>query len=285
MNRKAKIIIITLSILLLGSSAYYYFVLRLERVTIYNSVHEEIISPDPFSDESFFEIPKSCNVFGINLHGDLLTYSVDSFEDVASAEDIFYYLDQVENNSDYKNIKAVILEIDSYGGSPVAAEELANKIKEMSTPVIIMIRGAAVSGGYWVASAGDHVIASKLSDIGGIGVTMSYLDESKLNENEGYTWNSLSTGKFKDAGSDQKPLTKEERALFERDLKIIHEQFVSVVSQNRGLSIDKVNEIADGSTMLGKMALENGLIDEIGYINEAKNYIKNKLSIEPEICW
>ncbi|MDQ5883475.1 MAG: protease [Patescibacteria group bacterium] len=228
-----------------------------------------------------------CNVIGINLHGEIFTYvPLENEEgDYSSGENILSDLQEIEDSSENEGTKAVLIEIDSYGGSPVASEELANKIKSYKLPVIAMVRDGATSGAYWVASASDRIFASKMSDIGGIGVTMSYLDDSKLNEQSGYTWNSLSTGKFKDSGSEQKPLTKEERALFERDLNIIHEEFVKAVSVNRNLSIEKVRELADGSSMLGEMAVKNGLIDEIGSYEEVEDYLKTKYGFEPEICW
>ncbi len=279
MTRKAKIIIGSLIVILAFFFFYYFLHLRFMHVTYINSD----TSSDEFAEEeSYYD--ESCNIAGINLHGEILTYvpSIDSEGDFASAEDILYQLEEAERT---EHIKAVILEIDSYGGLPVASEEIANKIKSMQKPVIAMIRSGAASGGYWVASAADRIFASKLSDIGSIGVTMSYLDESKLNDKDGYTWNSLSTGKFKDSGSDQKPLTAEERALFERDIQITFEQFIAEISANRKLSIEKVRALADGSTMMGAMALEQGLIDEIGSLDEIKEYIAKIYAVEPEVCW
>lgn len=288
MTRKAKIIIGILTFLLLGSVALYFFVLRLERITYYNGSYDDYINEENTleeevgyknTEEEIF-IDPSCNVFGITLHGDLYTYG-----DEHSSEEIWYVLDTIEKDEDYKNIKAVILEIDSYGGIPVAGEEIANKLKTMEIPTIAVIRSAGVSAAYWAATGADRIFASRVSDVGGIGVTMSYLDESKLNEKEGYTWNTLSVGKFKDAGSDQKVLTEEEKLLFERDLKIIYEEFIKNVALNRNLSADHVKSLADGSTVLGSSALSLGLIDEIGYINEVENYIRNNYSFEPKICW
>ena len=276
MTKRAKIIIGVLLLLLVGAVTYYLAVLRFQRVSYYGSEYDEEVA-----------IEESCNVMGVNLHGEIFTYVPYENEDgdYVSSENILSYLQEIEESPEYESIKAVLIEIDSYGGSPVASEELANKIKDYKLPVIAMVREGATSGAYWVASASDRIFASKMSDIGSIGVTMSYLDDSKLNEKEGYTWNSLSTGKFKDSGSEQKPLTKEERALFERDLNIIHEQFVKAVAENRGMSEERVRELADGSSMLGEMALEKGLIDEIGFIEEVEEYIKIKYGVEPEICW
>ncbi len=262
------------------SAAFWYviFTYAPAEETFTDETYEEELSTSPWSED------RSCNIAGINFHGDLMTYVpyADQDYDYASGEDLLWLLDEAEED---KNIKAIILEIDSYGGSPVAAEELGNKIKSMEKPVIVVGRDVMLSAGYWVASAADRVFASELSDIGSIGVTMSYVDESKLNDMEGYTWNSLSTGKFKDSGTTQKALTAEERALFERDIAIIFDKFVRVVSENRGIPVEKVRELADGSTMLGAMALENGLIDAIGSITDAESYIATTLSIEPETCW
>ncbi len=273
MNRKAKIIIGILATLLVTALALYFFIFRLERITYSTMDNFEDLGYDP-----------SCNVAGINIHGDLYTYlSEDEYSgDNASGEDIYAALDDAEKN---KQIRAAILDIDSYGGSPVAAEELSNKIRSMEKPVIAVVRTVGASAAYWVASSADRVFASELSDIGSIGVSMSYADQSGLNQKEGYTWNSLSTGKFKDAGSSDKPLTAEERALFERDIKLTFEKFIADVAENRGLSVEKVRALADGSTMMGKQALTNGLIDEIGFMPEAEKYLKSTLSIEPVVCW
>jgi len=270
MTKQLKILLGVLIFLLIGFVVLYFTVLRFERITYFGGYYANEFA--------------SCTVAGINFHGELYTYlaSADYEHDYTSSEEIYYYLSEAE---DEKSVKVVVLEIDSYGGSPVAAEELANKIKSMTKPVVVMIREAGLSAGYWVASAGDRVFASRLSEVGSIGVTMSYLDESGINEKSGYIWNDLSTGRFKDSGNRQKPLTDEERAIFERDLNIIHEEFVRVVAENRGLSVEKVRELADGSSMLGQMALEKGLIDEIGFMEEVKEYIKKKYGVDEDICW
>ena len=228
-----------------------------------------------------------CNVAGVIFHGTLQTYAyfdpeTETGDDVASSEDIVYYIDLAEDEPD---VKAILLEIDSYGGTPVAGEEVANALKRATKPTVVQIREAGDSAAYWVASAGDIIFASELSDVGGIGVTQSYIDESKLNEKEGYTFNQLSTGKFKDILNPEKPLTAEERQLLERDLKIAHDAFVKAVSENRTLDINKVKALADGSSMLGGMVLENGLIDRIGGFDEVETYLAELIGEEPNICW
>lgn len=239
---------------------------------------------DDGEDVSFKD--DSCNVAGVILHGDLYTYGVDDPEspsDSTSAENLIYHLEQAEQLS---NIDVILLEIDSYGGSPVAAEEVVATLQNYVTkPVVAQIREGAASAAYWIASASDVIFASALSDVGSIGVTASYLDEHELNLKEGYTFNQINTGKFKDTGNIEKPLTQEERALFQRDVDIIFEAFLKSVAENRGMEIDRVRALADGSTMLGEMAKENKLIDEIGGIYEVLDYIEANYDIDPVICW
>src|SRR3989344_4866740 len=210
----------------------------------------------------------------IEIKGEIVPYVVyasDSQEpenpDSVSSEDVVYCLDGFKENGD---IKAVVLEINSYGGSPVASEEIMDAIQRLNKPSVAVIRESAILGGDLIASATDRIFASELSDIGSIGATMSYLDYSKQNSRDGITYNELSSAKFKNTGDSDKPLTAEEKVLIQRDLKISHEFLVKKVAENRKLDIEKVKKLADGSSMLGQMAKENGLIDEIGNMSSAE---------------
>ncbi len=241
-----------------------------------------------YSDEDYYG-NDNCNVADIKLNGDLYSYisQADKNEngitiiDAVSSEDIVRSIEQAEEND---NIKAIILEINSFGGRGVAAEEVANALKRAKKPTVAFVRENANSAAYWSATGADIIFASASSDIGNIGVTISYLDNAKKNETDGITFNQLSAGKFKDMFNSDKPLTDEERKLIERDLKILHENFIKAVAENRKMDIEKVRELADGSSMPGQMALENNLIDKIGGMNEVKEYLKEKIGGEAEIC-
>ena len=235
-------------------------------------------------------VEENCNVSGITLHGDLYTYiSPADFDaegtllyDESASEDIVYQIEQAEKD---EQIKAIILEIDSYGGGPTAGEEVANALKNAEKPTVALIREGGVSAAYWAASGADIIFASQNSDVGSIGVTMSYLDNTAQNQKEGLAYNQLSSGKFKDTGDPNKTLSVEEKALLMRDVNIIHQNFMEAVAENRNLDINKVKAMADGSSMLGEMALQNGLIDKIGGESEVKEYLKEKIGDEVEICW
>ena len=227
-----------------------------------------------------------CNVTGIELHGSLFTYLSDSDsesgEDIVSSEEIVYWIEDAEKDSTFK---AILLEVDSYGGSPVAAEEVADALKRAEKPTVALIREGGVSAAYWAATGADNIFASKNSDVGSIGATMSYLDASRKNQLDGFNYVDLSSGKFKDTGNPDKPLSAEERVLLMRDVNILHNNFISAVAENRNLDIEKVRALADGSTLLGEMALENGLVDRIGGIFEVKEFLKEMIDEDVEICW
>jgi len=206
----------------------------------------------------------------------------NSLSDQTASENIVYSINEADSDP---NIKAIILEIDSYGVSPVAAEEVSNVLKNAKKPTAVLIREGGISAAYWAATGADKIFASKNSDVGSISVTMSYLDNVRQNQKEGFTFNQLSSGKFKDTGDPNKTLSTEEIKLLMRDVTIIHQNFIKAVAENRNLDIKKVEDLADGSTMLGEMALENGLIDQIGGLFEVKEYLKEKIGEEAEICW
>jgi len=238
-----------------------------------------------FEESPFIECPWDSNVALISIHGEIATYSYYTEEseylDVVSSEEIVKYIDVIEDD---EYMEALIVEIDSYGGYPVASEEIMNALKQMKTPVVALIREGAASGAYLIATGADKIYASEASDVGSIGVSMSYIDYSEQNKEEGLIYQQLSSGKFKDAGDPDKELTAEEEELFMRDIVILHDIFVRKVAENRNLDIEEVRELADGSTMLGQAAKDNGLIDEIGDMYDVKEWIREELGIEPIVC-
>lgn len=255
-------------------------------------IYEALMSDDYYFDDetSDNQTQLSCNVVGINLHGELFTYITPenqdsdgySTQDQTGSEDVTGIITGAEADD---SIKAIILEIDSLGGSPVAGEEISKALKDATKPTVAFIRSAGDSSAYLAATGADRIFASKYSDVGSIGVTMSYLDYSKQNKNDGLTYNSLSSGKFKDSGDPDKNLSAEEKTLFMRDVNIMHQNLVNDIAQNRNLDVKKVQDLADGSTMLGEAALKNGLIDAIGGYPEVKEYLKSLIGEEPDICW
>lgn len=265
-----------------------FFILSIGSQYAYDAITGESIT---YSDESGHSEgdASSCNVLGINLHGDLYTYVPESNDDelmsdkdVVGSEEIMSALISADED---EAIKAVIIEVDSAGGYPVAGEEIAKTIQSVSKPVVAFIRQSGTSAAYWSIITADKIFASKNSDVGSIGVTISYLENVAKNEKDGVKYVQLSAGKYKDAGSPDKLLTEEEKAIIVRDLKIVHENFIQDIAESRNIPIDRVRSIADGSSVLGEKAKELGLIDEIGGFLEVKKYVEEKIGEEADICW
>jgi protease-4 len=222
----------------------------------------------------------TCNIAVLPLEGTILPYyGLVDVPLVVTPEMVETFLTDAEAE---RSIKAVLLEINSPGGTPVASQRIAERLKSSTLPVVGMIGDVGASGGYMVAAATEYLIASSMSDVGSIGVNMSYVEQSQQNEEEGLTYVQLTTGKFKDAGSPDRPITDEERALFQRDLDIVHNEFIDLVANYRNMDRDKVAALADGSTMTGSRALENGLVDEIGGRASARSVLATILELPEE---
>jgi protease-4 len=228
-----------------------------------------------------------CNVAVAPVVGDIIAYagadkdgySTESDLPVSTNPDDFsYFLRQAEADP---YVLGVLVRIDSSGGSPVGGEVIANALRRSILPSVALLGDVAASSGYLVASGANTVIASPFSDVGSIGITMSYLENTRQNERDGLSFVSLSSGQFKDYMSPDKPLTTEERVLLERDLDIWHTYFVELVSENRGLPLEHVAALADGSSMPGSLALENGLVDTLGDQETARAWFAQELGLTP----
>jgi len=198
------------------------------------------------------------------------------FEQITSADSVIEQIGKAEENP---NIKAILFEINSGGGSPVASDEIAKKIKSADKTTLALIREIGTSGAYWVASACDIIMANKMSITGSIGVISSYLEFSGALKDYNITYQRLVSGKYKDIGSPYKNLTQEEEILFQAQLDKIHEYFIAEIALNRNLSINKVRALSTGMFYLGEEALNLGLIDRIGSEEDALELLKQELDI------
>lgn len=220
------------------------------------------------ADTTAYVSDGTCNIAVLPIDGTILPFTgIGDFDLITTPDLVSQFIDTAESDD---NIKGILLEINSPGGTPVASERIAERIAESTLPVVGLIGDVGASGGYMVAAATDFLIASAMSDVGGIGVNMSYVEESKKNEDEGLTYVQLITGKFKDIGSPNRPITDEERELLQADLDIIHNEFIDIVAKYRELPRGEVVALATGASMPGRRALEADLIDAIGGRKQAE---------------
>ena len=220
----------------------------------------------------------SCNIAVVPVAGEIgfVGSETDEGTVVADADAIVSTIHRAESE---RGVLGILVRIDSPGGTPVASRVIADALRRSSRPVAAVIREQGTSGAYLAATGAKIVFADPMSDVGSIGVTESYVDNVERNRREGLNYISLASGKYKDSGDPNKPLTPEERALIERDLKIVHQELVKAVAENRRLSVEEVARLADGSSMPGALALQNKLIDALGDEESARTWFARELDV------
>lgn len=171
-------------------------------------------------------------------------------------------------------IKAVVLRINSPGGSATAAEIMQREIKltRQIKPVIVSMGDVAASGGYWIASDSNRIFAEPNTITGSIGVFGVLFNGQKLGNNNGITWDTVKTSEYADQQTISRPKSAQELEVYQRSVDRIYNLFLQKVSQGRKLSTAKVAEIAQGRVWSGTAAKQIGLVDEIGGLNVAIEY-------------
>jgi protease IV len=207
-------------------------------------------------------------VYIIPVKGPIMLYGAGGLFDseVAAATDIVAEIEAADRNP---NIKAIILEINTGGGTVVASKEIAAAVENADKPVVAWMREKAASGGYWVAASCDTIVADPATMTGSIGVIGSYLEFSGLFEEYGIKYERLVSAQYKDSGSPFKELTLSERALLMKKIDMINEMFIAHVSRTRHMETSQVRAIATGEVFLGVEAKELGLVDVLGSKAEA----------------
>lgn len=187
---------------------------------------------------------------------------------LATLKEIF---DKIADDDD---VKAVVLRINSPGGTVTASDIIHHEIQRLKSrtgkKMVASIMGIGASGGYYIAAAADRIVAHPTSVTGSIGVIMLTINVEGLLEKIGIEGTAIKSGARKDMGSPFRPMTDEERHLFQAVIDEMYDRFVSVVIEGRpGMNGDQVRAAADGRIYTGPQALELGLVDRIGYLDEA----------------
>lgn len=167
------------------------------------------------------------------------------------------------------NIKAVVVRINSPGGSVVASDEIYHMLLDFDKPVVIWLGDTAASGGFYISCGGDYVIAHPDSLTGSIGVISQFINAEDLLDELGVKVMVLTTGAHKDMGSLFREMTEEEQEIWTGILDQVYGDFVKVVAESRILSEDKVRDLADGRVYTGRQAYELDLVDKVGLYTDA----------------
>lgn len=177
-------------------------------------------------------------------------------------------IDHLEKADQDEQIKAVVLVVDSPGGSVFASDEIALHVAKMTKPVLAAMGSMAASGGYYVSALTDEIWASPHTITCSIGVIIQFLNYDQLAADYGVESMVYKSGQFKDMGSPFRDATEEEDAIWQALIDEAYEAFVALVADGRGLNDDEVRAIADGRICTGKQALTMDLVDNLGYLPE-----------------
>lgn len=177
-----------------------------------------------------------------------------------------------------ENVKAIVLRVNSPGGSATASEEIQRELRltMASKPVVVSMGSVAASGGYWISTYADRIFAEPTTITGSIGVYGLFFNVQQAANYLGFTWDTVKTGKLAGLLTISRPKTDEELAVFQKQVDWIYEEFTAKVADARKLDKAKVLEIAQGRVWSGVEAKKIGLVDEIGGLSKAVTYAAEK---------
>src|SRR5919112_717451 len=171
------------------------------------------------------------------------------------------------------SVVAVVLEIDSPGGGVTASDEMHQSVLDFEEntgePVVVSMQDVTASGGYYISTAADHIVANKTTLTGSLGVIFEIPNFAEAADKYGIKQVVVKSGKYKDIGSSFREMTPEERGIYQSIVDESYSQFVDVISEGRGIPKERVREIADGRVYSGLQAKKLGLVDSFGNLDEA----------------
>jgi protease-4 len=218
------------------------------------------------ADKNLFKKQKGEQIAVVELKGVIL-----------DSKKVLKNLKDAEEDDD---IKAVVLRMNSPGGAVAPSQEIYEAVKKYPKPLVVSMASVAASGAYYIAAGAKKVYANAGTLTGSIGVIMEFMNLRKL-----YDWAkverfSIKTGKFKDSGSESREMLPEERAYFQALVGDTLEQFKAAVGEGRKLSAEEVNAIADGRVFTGVQAKKLKMVDEIGTMDDAVDFIAKEAGIK-----
>jgi protease-4 len=227
--------------------------------------------------------PAAGKIVVIPLSGTITTgdYSLVSSSTITPGL-VRYYLSKVEKD---KTVKAIVFRIESSGGEIEPCQEILLEIERVkeTKPIVVSMGGMAASGGYYISTRADKIVALPTTQTGSIGVISYAINVRGLLEKLGIQIETFQGGKYKDMYWGFRELTPEEEEIMQEMVDEYYEQFIDVVAEGRGLSREEVRNLATGQLYSGTEAKELGLVDELGDVNTAINLALELAGIETAI--
>ncbi|QXE00913.1 signal peptide peptidase SppA [Terribacillus sp. DMT04] len=194
------------------------------------------------------------------------------------------FLERLEAAGQDDTVGGVIIEVNSPGGGVVESAEIHDKVveiqEEYGKPVYISMANTAASGGYYLAASANKIVAHPATLTGSIGVIMSTVNYAELADKIGIKQEVIKSAEHKDIMSATRDMTDEERAILQSIIDDMYADFVQVIVDGRGMSESKVRELGDGRVYSGKQALDNGLVDDLGDLEDTIAMMKEEQGLK-----
>ena len=192
----------------------------------------------------------------------------------ASENPVSVFIEKLDKAAADSRVKAIVLRINSPGGTVAATDMMYDALCKFrarsNIPVVAIIEDVGASGGYYLACGADRIMAHHSSIVGSIGVIMQTFNLAEMLKSVGIATRAITSGAYKDVGSPFKPLTPNDLKLLQGIIDSFYEQFVKEVGKGRpGMAPEQVRALADGRVFTGAQGKANGLVDELGYLDNA----------------
>lgn len=215
--------------------------------------------------------PSADKIVHLNLDGVISSMDMGGFFAGAmpSVDGLKQSLEQAVKD---KNVKAIVLRVNSPGGEVTASDIIYNAVKQAAKekPVVVYMDSMAASGGYYVSCGATKIVASETTLTASIGVIIETLNYSDLFGKVGLSVNTFTSGAFKDSLSGARPMREDEKAYVQNLVAQMYDRFLGIVSEARGVPKDVLKStVADGRVVTGREALAAKLVDQIGYVEDA----------------
>lgn len=240
-----------------------------------------ILAPD-FDIGNPLRIKGGNEVDVIYIQGVMITGNIGDGFGVSTSETVGKYLREANDDPD---VAAIVLRVNSPGGSPAAAQEIVteiNRLKANNKTIVVSMADVAASAAYYISAPTDRIIANNDTITGSIGVIWTFENKSAYNEEEGYEYWVAKSGDFKDMGANWRGLTDEEKNYSQDVVMDAYGRFVKEVADGRNMTVDEVINLSDGRVYTGARAKELGLVDEIGNLYDAIDIAADMAGIEGE---
>ena len=195
-----------------------------------------------------------------------------------------FFMKQLNEIYEDRTVKGVVLSVNTPGGGVVESAEIYDAIRliqnERDIPVYVSMGSMAASGGYYVSAPADKIFVNPETMTGSIGVIMESVNYAKLAENYGIEFNTIKPGPYKDIMSGSREMTDEERDMLQEMINDSYERFVDIIVDGRNMTEKEVKKVADGRILNGRQAIEAGLADDYGKLQETIDALKTDYELD-----